>query len=102
MLPQDAAKVIEKALPFRFGTNDFTTYRKRLGVGPNAGGTAPGSDDRYCLYAKAVKRHVYTPALVKKAIADLSSVEGYVAAMGKSPTAKEAIGERRQAAAPSG
>lgn len=90
-LPSDAAAAVEEKIPFAFRTNDFTRYRQRVGIGPIKGTPGPNTEDKYAVYAKAVKAWVYTPALISKAATELDTRQKYVAVMDAEPRPKEPV-----------
>lgn len=89
MLPKAAAEAVEAQIPFEFRTNHFARTWKKLGVRPDGNSKTPEKTQaHYCVYVKAIRQHVYTPAYVQKLVELLSTEEGYMDTVGTAPHRK--------------
>jgi len=90
LLPGAAAVAIEARIPFRFGVNDFTRLRQSHEIGPAKGKLGKKTDTKYCVYVKATKQYLYTPAYIDFCVQQIGTAEKYLKAMGRSPRLKVA------------
>lgn len=89
MLPKAAAEAVEAQIPFEFRTNHFARTWKKLGVRPDGKSKAPEKTQaHYCVYVRAIKQYVYTPAYVDKLVGLLSTEDGYRDTVGTAPRRK--------------
>lgn len=89
MLPKAAAQAVEDQIPFEFRTNHFARTWKKLKVRPDGTSKHPEKTlAHYCVYVKAIRQHVYTPAYVEKLVRLLSTEEGFKETMGTAPRRK--------------
>ncbi len=43
------------------------------------------TDTKYCVYVKATKQYLYTPAYIDLCVQQIGTTEGYLKAMGRAP-----------------
>ncbi|MBI9000918.1 hypothetical protein M0E87_03925 [Corynebacterium sp. CCM 9185] len=76
---------MEERIPLKFTLNDFTQLRKNWGIGPAKSGDKKGlpKSETFCLYSPAFKKFVYTPKLLERIVAALTTAEKFEETMGK-------------------
>lgn len=86
-----ATQVVEAVgdrIPYRFTIRMHTAAARNLKARPPADGDQTATDARYCEYVTSVKRHLYSQAWVDRLVADLSTEEGFLNAVGVVPSAR--------------
>ena len=81
--PSEATKQIARQIPHRFNGHHFTLAWRKLAVRPPAKDPRPEhTDERYCIYDRAHRDYVYSPAYVAKLVKELSTTSGYREVLG--------------------
>ena len=87
--PTEAAKQVEKEIPFRFNVAHFTKSWKRLEVRPRAGAPHPERTvEQFCVYDERHQDYGYTDAYVKKLVRKCRTKEGFYELLNLAPKDK--------------